>query len=182
MGKAHLAFASVAELGLVAVVMRYSRALWAEWVDFNASTAVFGCVLIHATSYFGGAPRRWVFEEPDCRVLHWDGHREHFADLLQAVAGHMGSSLGIWHDRYRGPATAACENLACVAQRPKRLDLPAANAALCELLNDTAPHLPHPRQPCRTIAELFAEERGNLLPLPGSWGALDFWFEGGEGR
>ena len=177
MAKAHLAIATVGEVGLVAVVMRYSRALWAEWIDFNASTAVFGRVLIHAASCFGGAPRRWIFEEPDCRVLHWDGRREHIADLLQAVARHMGSSLGIWHDRYRGPATAACEHLVCAEACPTRLELPAGNAALRLLLDDTVPHMPHPRQPARTIAEMFAEERGHLLPLPDSWGAPDIWFE-----
>ena len=181
MAVAHVGFTSVGELGLLAVVLRYSRASWAQWVDFNASTATFGYALIHAATFFGGVPRRWMFEEPDCRVLAWDGHREYFASLLEAIADHMGSSLALWHERYRGPATRACERLIWATACPRRADLGAGNGVLRVALDDTELRQPHPRQPGRSIAETFAEERVHLLPLPASWTALDSWFEAENG-
>lgn len=174
---AHVGFTAAGEIGLLTVVLRYSRASWARWVDFNASTATFGRALIDAATFFGGAPRRWVFEEPDCRVLHWDGHCEHFADLLEAVAHHMGSSLAIWHGRYCGLAIRACEHLVRTTARPRKAELNSDNAQLHLALGETVPRLPHPQQPGLSVAEHFAEERVHFLPLPVSWAALDVWFE-----
>jgi transposase len=177
MAVAHVGFTTAGRVGLLAVVLRYSSARWAWWVDFNADTATFGRALIHAATFFGGAPRRFVFEEADCRVLRWDGHCEHFAEILQAVAHHMGSSLALWHERYCGPATRVCEHLVWTTARPRQAELDAGNARLRAALRDTMPYLPHPQQPGRSIAEHFAEERVHLLPLPASWAALDVWFE-----
>lgn len=177
-GVAHVGFTPVGDVGLLAVVLRHSRATWAQWVDFNASTAVFGHALIDAARLFGGVPRRWVFEEADCRVLHWDGCKQHFAALLQAVAAHMASSLALWHERYRGPAVAACERIFWARRCPRRGELAAGNAALCVWLNETFQHSPHPHQPNRSLAEVFAEQEcRHLLPLPASWSALEPWFE-----
>ena len=177
-GVAHVGFATIGEVGLVAVVLRYSHALWAQWVDFNASTAVFSWALIHTAYHFGGSPRRWIFEEPDCRVLQWDGHRQYFADLLEATARHLSSQLGIWSGRYRGPASSALTYLSGAAHCPRRSELFQGNVALRELLRGTM-CLPHPHQPGRSIAAVFQEERDHLSPLPTSWHELAVWF-GGE--
>jgi len=170
-------FTPAGDVGLLAVVLRHSRATWAQWVDVDASTAVFGRALIDAARHFGGAPWWWVFEEPDCRVLHWDGRRQHFAALLQVVAKHMASSLALWHERFGGPAVAACERLFWMRPCPRRCELAAGNVALRVWLNETLQHSPHPQQPSRSVADVFAEERRTLVPLPASWAALDVWFE-----
>jgi hypothetical protein len=87
---AHMGLSRVGAVSLLVVVLRYSQALWAQWVDFDAPSATFARALCAAATFFGGAPRRFVFEEPDCRILRWDGRAEHFADVLQAVARHLG--------------------------------------------------------------------------------------------
>lgn len=176
MAVAHVGFTRVGATGLLIVVLRYSRALWGQWVDFNATTAVFGHALIDAATSFGGAPRHFVFEEPDCRVLHWDGHREHFAGLLQTIAQHMSCELALWHERWCGPATRAGERLIWETTCPAGADLGAGNAALRVALEESM-HLPHPCEPERSIAEALVVERAHLLPLPVSWAALDVWFE-----
>ena len=176
---AHVSFASVGGLGLLTVVLRYSRATWARWMHFNAPTSTFGRALIEAAWFFGGAPRRWVVEEPDCRVLHWDGRSEHFADFLQAVAQHMGSSLSLWHGRYRGPATAAGERLIGLMPRLWLAGLPDGETVLAHALDEISKR-PHSRGPHLSIAQMLAEERSYLLSLPASWSALDVWLDAGE--
>ena len=181
---AHVGFTPVGEVGLLAVVLRHSGATWAQWIDFNASTAVFGRAFIDACVHFGGTPRRWVFEEPDCRVLHSDGRTEHFAAVLQAVAEHMASSLELWHGRYRGPAVNACERIVWARPWPSRVGLAAGNAALRVWLSETLWHVTHSRQPSREVIEVVAEDSRLLLgPLPASWAALDprFAAEGEDG-
>ena len=175
---AHVGFATIGEVGLVAVVLRYSHALWAQWVDFNASTAAFSWALIHAAYHFGGSPHRWVFEEPDCRVLQWDGHRQYFADELEATARHLSSQLDIGTGRCRGPASSALMYLSGATDCPRRTGLSRGNGALRELIRGTG-CLPHPHQPGRSIAQVFDEEREHLSPLPTSWHELAVWF-GGE--
>ena len=178
---AHVGLAPVGEVGLLAVVLRYSQAVWAQWVDHNASSADFGEALVLAARHFGGAPRRWVFEEADCRVLHWDGRRACFAELIEVVAQQTASSLSLWHDRYCGPATCACERLIWEMPCPRwRERLRAGNAALRQLLHETLPNWPHPQQPSRSVAEVFAEERVELLPLPKAWATLDGLSRGGR--
>lgn len=176
---AHVGFATIGEVGLVAVVLRYSHALWAQWVDFNASTTALSWALIHAAYHFGGSPRRWIFEEPDCRVLQWDGHRQYFADPLEATAHHLSSQLCVWRGRYRGPASRALMYLCGAARCPRRSELSFGNVALRVLLDEAASS-PHPRQPERSIAEVFLlEECEHLLSLPTSWHEVAVWF-GGE--
>lgn len=178
---AHVGFAPVGEVGLLAVVLRYSRAVWAQWLDYDASSADFGEALILATRHFGGVPRRWVFEEADCRVLSWDGRRARFAFPLEVVAQQTASSLSLWHNRYCGPATRACERLIWETPCPRwRERLRAGNAVLRQLLRETLPHWSHPQQPSHSVADVFAEERAELLPLPESWAVLDGLSRGGE--
>ena len=145
--------------------MRYSRALWAQWVELDASSAAFSSALIHAARHFGGSPRLWVFEDPDCRVLQWDGHREYFADELEVSARHLRSRLGVWHGRYRGPADKMLLYLYGAARCPRRDGLPQGNASLRVVLEATM-RLPHPRLPGRSIGDALREERSYLSPLP----------------
>lgn len=169
---AHVGLARVGAVSLLTVVLRYSRAPWAQWVSFDAPTGTFGRALLAAAGFFGGVPRRFVFEEPDCRVLHWDGHGEHFALLLQAVARHLGSELALWHERWCGPATRAGERLIWATVCPKAGELGEANAALRVAL-ERAMRLPHPHEPDRSIAEVFGEERGQLSPFPAPSAGLE---------
>lgn len=172
---AHVACAPFGEHELVVVVLRYSRALWAQWVPRDAPTVAFCRCILRAAQRFGGSPRWWLFEEPDCRVLHWDGMREHFADPLEELAWHLSSGLGVWSGRDRGPAVAALEYLRGATASPSRRGRTTANAALRTLLAETAPRRSHPRQPGRSVAEVHAEERRHLHPLPAERDVLDAW-------
>ena len=152
-----MGLARVGAVSLLVVVLRCSQALWAQWVDFDAPSATFGRALYAAATFFGGGPRRVVFEEPDCRILHWDGRAEHFADVLQAA------ERLIW--------ATAC---------PTRTTLALANAALGVVLEQEM-RLPPPPQPTRQVDDILAAERAQLRPLPLSWSALTPWLEDEDG-
>ena len=175
-----MGLARVGAVSLLVVVLRCSQALWAQWVDFDAPSATFGRALYAAATFFGGGPRRVVFEEPDCRILHWDGRAEHFADVLQAVARQLGCELELWHERWCGPATRAAERLIWATACPTRTTLALANAALGVVL-EREMRLPHPHEPTRSVADLLAAERAQLRPLPLSWSALTPWLEDEDG-
>jgi len=176
LGRAHVGLSRVGTVSLLVVVLRYSQALWAQWVDFDAPSATFARALCSAATFFGGAPRRFVFEEPDCRILSWDGRAEHFADVLQAVARHLGCELELWHERWCGPATRAAERLIWATSCPAVATLAASNAAL-RLVLTQARRLPHPHEPARSVAEVLAAERAQLSPVPMSCSSLTAWLE-----
>lgn len=171
--RAHVAWDPFGEHELVVVVLGYSRALWAQWVERDAPTAVLARCLLHAAHCFGGSPRWWTFEEPDCRVLQWDGTSERFAAPFEALAWHLGSGLGVWRGGSRGPAVAAFDDLRWAPVWPGRQGLSRSNRALGAWLVERASRKPHPGQPSRSVAEVFAEERGHLHPLPATWDTLD---------
>ena len=132
-----MGLARVGAVSLLVVVLRCSQALWAQWVDFDAPSATFGRALYAAATFFGGGPRRVVFEEPDCRILHWDGRAEHFADVLQAA------ERLIWATACPTRTTLALANAALgvvlellAAERAQLRPLPLSWSALTPWLED----------------------------------------------
>lgn len=166
---------------LVVAVLRYSRALWAELVEMPTAGSLCRA-LLHGVRYFGGSPRRWWFEYPDCWVVgqERDSLRWRFASPLPELARHLATELGVWKPRGRGLAEAALDYLAwefvMKRVRGRRSD---DNRALRAFLDQTAQRRPHPRQPGRSIAEVLAEERGHLRPLPATLDVLEAVLPGG---
>lgn len=146
------------DLSGVVVVLDYSRAFFAESLDYhNTTSEALGRALVHAVQYFGGAPRRWLFEDADCLV--WDGQA--FTAPLLALAERTGSTLQVASPNHRGPAERVLGDL-----RMRWLQAPV------RILAERALRRPHPRHHKRSIAALFAEERKHLLPAPSGLAAL----------
>lgn len=167
---------------LVVAVLRYSRALWAELVETPAAGSLCRA-LVHGARYFGGTPRRWWLEYPDCWVVGQEREslRWRFAPPLPALARHLATELGVWMPRGCGLAEAALGYLAWApGMRRLRGRRPENNRALRAFLDETAQRRPHPHQPGRTIAEVLVEERGHLRPLPARLDELEAALLGGE--
>jgi hypothetical protein len=167
-GVAQVAWETCGPHVLVVAVLRYSRAMWAELVE-APTVGWLALTLLEGARYFGGSPRRWWLEYPDCWAVGQErGSLEwRFAPPLPQLARHLSSALGVWMPRGRGLAEAALDYLAWafVMKRMCRRRS-EANRALRAFLDDTAQRRPHPRLPGRSIAEVLAEERGYLRPLP----------------
>ena len=181
-GVAQVAWEAQGQSVLVVVVLRYSRALWAELME--EPTAASLCrALLDGARYFGGSPRRWWLEYPDCWVVKQerDGTRWRFTSPLPALARHLSTELGVWMPRGRGLAEAALDYLAwefvMKRARGRRAD---DNRALRAFLDETAQRRPHPVQPGRAIDDVLAEERGYLRPLPVTLDGLDAVLSGGD--
>jgi transposase len=180
--EAQVAWEQVGEGGLVVAVLGYSRAMWAELVHGELSPRSLGRVLVHAVHSFGGSPRRWLFEYPDCWVVRQerDSLRWRFASPLPELARHFAAELRVWTPCERGLAEAALDYLswAFVGRRVRgrRRDY---NQALRTFVEQTAHTRPHPRVAGRSIAEMLDEERGQLLPLPAVLDVLEALLTGG---
>jgi len=160
---------------LVVVVLRYSRALWAELIE--ALTAAALCrALNHGVRYFGGSPRRWWFEYPDCWVVQQEREslRWRFASPLPELARHLSTELGVWMPRGHGLAETALHYLAWeLMMKRVRGRRSHDNRTLRAFLDETAQRRLHPLQSGRLIAEVLAEEREQLLPIPADLDLLE---------
>ena len=69
------------------IVLAYSRALWAELV-FELTADSLCRSLVRASTYFGGASRQWLFDNPKSVVLERHGDAARFHPDLLHLAGH----------------------------------------------------------------------------------------------
>lgn len=155
-------------LWMFVIVLSYSRAMWAELV-FDQTAASLARSLTRATSFFGGATRTWLFDNPKTVVLERRGDAVRFHPLLVEVTGHYcvqaklcapgrGNEKGrvertirYIRDRFLGGRTIT--------------SIDEGNRELLAFINDIAHPRPHPTIPQRTVADVYDEEKGHLLRL-----------------
>ena len=158
------------------IVLAYSRALWAELV-FELTADSLCRSLVRASTYFGGASRQWLFDNPKSVVLerHGDAARFH-PDLLQ-LAGHYHVQprlCAVRKANQKGRVERAVRYLRERFFAGRRItDLAAGNRDLARFLEDIALPRPHPEFKDRSVADVLAEERLHLLPLPATPPATD---------
>ena len=171
-GVAHVVWQTRGRYVLVAAVLRYSRALWAELVE-EPTASWIGKALLDGARYFGGSPRQWWLEYPDCWVARQErnSQRLRFTPPLPELGRHLSTELGVW-PRGPGLAEAALDYLAgdFAIKRGERSE---NNRSLRTFLDRRAQRRPHPLQAERSIAEVLAEERGHLRPLPATLEMLE---------
>jgi hypothetical protein len=165
---------------LVVVVLRHSRALWTELTATLTASSLCR-TLLHGVRYFGGSPRRWWFEYPDCWVVQQEREslRWRFVSPLPEFARHLSAELGVWMPNRRGLAESALHYLAWRFMTKRGRGWPRDNRALRVFLDATAQRRPHPSYPDRSIAEMLAEERRHLCPLPKGLDVLETHLFGG---
>ena len=167
-GKVRIGHGVRAVSGFV-MVLGYSRALFALFtLDQTLESFLRGHVA--AFEALGGSARTLVYDNLRSAVLDRRGTAIQFHPRLLELAGH-------YHFAPR-PCTPARGNEkgkverqiqylrhAFFAARPFR-DLDDLNAQFRRWRDDIAHQRRHPEQPDRTVADLWAEERPRLLPLP----------------
>ena len=158
------------------IVLAYSRALWAELV-FELTADSLCRSLVRASTYFGGASRQWLFDNPKSVVLERHGDAARFHPELLELASH-------YHVQPRLCAVAKANQKGRVERAVRYLrerffagrritELAAGNRELARFLEQIALPRPHPVFKDRSVAQLLAEERPHLLPLPATPPATD---------
>ena len=151
------------------LLLRYSRAIWAELV-LEQTTVSLVRSLVRASEYFEGATHQWLFDNPKSIVAAREGRAIRFQAELVELAGTLHVSLRACRIRTPTDKGGVERGIRYLKTRffPARVipSLEAGNAALMHFLENIAMQRRHPEQKQRTVAEVFAEERERLLPLP----------------
>lgn len=163
-------------LWVFVIVLAFSRAIWAELVlDLRVHSVLRS--LVRASEYFGGATRQWLFDNPKTIVLERQGELVRYQpDLLALSAAlHVQPRLcGVRKPHHKGGVERAIRYLKdrFFAARPLR-SIEHGNAELHRFLAEVAMKRPHPVQRERTVADVFEDERAQLLALPEPMPAID---------
>lgn len=151
------------------LLLRYSRAMWAELV-LEQTTASLIRSLVRAARYFGGVTYQWLFDNPKSIVAAREGRAIRFQAELVELASLLHVALRACRVRKPTDKGGVERGIRFLKTRffPARpiLSVESGNAALLEFLESVAMKRQHPTQKDRTVAEVFAEERARLLPLP----------------
>ena len=151
------------------LLLRYSRAIWAELVLEQTTTSLLRS-LVRAAEHFGGVTHEWLFDNPKSIVAAREGGAIRFQETLVELASQLHVALRACRVRTptdKGGVERAIRYLKTrfFPARPIA-SLERGNEALGHFLETVAHARPHPTQKGRTVAECLAEEKTRLLPLP----------------
>jgi transposase len=159
------------------LLLRHSRAMWAELVLEQTTVSLLRS-LARAAQYFGGVTHQWLFDNPKSIVAAREGSAVRFQPDLVELAGELHVSLRACRIRKPTDKGGVERGIRYLKTRffPARIipSLEAGNAALLHFLENVAMRRQHPVRKERTVAEVFAEERERLLPLPAAAIETDF--------
>ena len=151
------------------LLLRYSRAIWAELV-LEQTTASLLRSLVRAAQYFGGVTHQWLFDNPKSIVAAREGSAIRFQPDLVELSSRLHVALRAARIRKPTDKGGVERAIRFLKTRffPARVipSLESGNAALLEFLETVGMRRQHPTQKERTVAEVFAEEKARLLPLP----------------
>jgi transposase len=151
------------------LLLRHSRAMWAELVLEQTTVSLLRS-LVRATQYFGGVTREWLFDNPKSIVAARVGRAIRFQDELIELSSHLHVALRAARIRKPTDKGGVERAIRYLKTRffPARVipSLQSGNAALWQFLETVAMRRQHPTQKDKIVAEVFAEEKERLLPLP----------------
>jgi len=151
------------------LLLRHSRAMWAELV-LDQTTVSLVRSLVRAAQYFGGVTHQWLFDNPKSIVAAREGSAIRFQPALVELAGSLHVSLRACRIRKPQDKGGVERGIRFLKTRffPARVipSLEAGNAALWQFLETVGLGREHPVHRQRTVAEVFAEEKQRLMPLP----------------
>lgn len=155
-------------LWLFVIVLSYSRALWAEFV-MDLSVHSLCRSLVRAARFFGGVTRQLLFDNPKTVVLERRGDAVRFHPVLLELCAHLRAQprlCAVARPQQKGRVERAIRWLRDRFLAGRTIsNIEDGNRALARFLADIAHPRPHPVLAPRTVAEVFDEERGRLLPL-----------------
>jgi transposase len=151
------------------LLLRYSRAIWAELV-FEQTTMSLLRSLVRAAQHFGGVTREWLFDNPKSIVAAREGSAIRFQDTLVELSSRLHVALRACRVRKptdKGGVERAIRFLKTRFFAARVIaSLESGNAALWHFLDTIAMQRQHPALKDKTVAKVFAEEKARLLPLP----------------
>lgn len=151
------------------LLLRHSRAMWAELV-LEQTTESLVRSLARAAQYFGGVTHQWLFDNPKSIVAAREGSAIRFQPALVELAGSLHVSLRACRIRKPEDKGGVERGIRFLKTRffPARAipSLDAGNAALLQFLETVGLGRQHPVHRQRTVADVLAEEKQRLLPLP----------------
>ncbi len=151
------------------LTLSYSRALWLEFF-FDQSLENFLLGHVHAFSDWGGAPRSLETDNLRSVVLERRGDAIHFHPRFLELSAHYHfatrpcSPRAGW-EKGRVERTIQYVRHSFFAARPFTT-LADFNRQALEWRDQIAHQRPWPGDDSRTVAQVFAEEKSRLLPLP----------------
>jgi hypothetical protein len=163
-------------LWMFVMILSYSRALWAEFV-FELTADSLRRSLVRAASFFGGCTRQWLFDNPKSVVLERHGHAVRFHPDLLDIASHYHvqprlCAVGKGNQKGRVERIIRFLRERFLAGRTI-YDIESGNRELQVFLDIIAFPRPHPVHRDKSVAQVFAQERERLLPLPERPAATD---------
>ena len=142
------------------LLLRYSRAMWAELV-LEQTTVSLVRSLVRASQYFGGVTHQWLFDNPKSIVAAREGNAIRFQSDLVELAGALHVSLRACKVRKPTDKGGVERGIRYLKTRffPARVipSLEAGNAALMHFLENVAMKRQHPVQKQRTVADVFTD-------------------------
>lgn len=158
-------------LWVFVMLLAHSRAMWAELV-LDLGVESLRRSLVRASAYFGGSPRKWLFDNPKCVVIERAGDAIRFHPALLDLAARLHVQPALCAPRRptdKGKVERSIRYLKDRFFAARSFHSVAhGNAQLLEFFAPVAHERPHPRWPERRVADVFEDERPRLLKLPDS--------------
>lgn len=156
-------------LWVFVMVLAFSRALYAELVyDLTVHSLLRS--LVHATAFFGGTTRQWLFDNPKTVVLERQGDLVRYhPDLLGLTAElHVQPRLcAVRKPNQKGGVERAIRYLKDRFFAARTIhSIEQGNMQLARFNEEIAMQRKHPEQDSRTVAQVLEDERAHLLRAP----------------
>lgn len=156
-------------LWLFVIVLKYSRAFWAEFVLDLGSVSLCRS-LTRAANYFGGVTRQWLFDNAKSVVIDRNGDVVRFQSrLIELSAALLVQPMlcGVRKPHEKGSVERAIRYLRDAFLAARRVhSIEHGNAQLLEFIEQVALQRPHPVQQGKTVRDVLEQEQSHLLSLP----------------
>ena len=161
-------------LWVFAMVLAYSRAIYAELV-FDLTVHSLLSTLLHASQFFGGVTRQWLFDNPKTVVISRAGDLVRYHEDLLNLSAQMNVELrlcGVRKPHHKGGVERAIRYLKDRFFAARTIHtLKEGNEQLQEFLQTIAMQRLHSDQ--KTVKDVFQDEQAYLIKLPESLPSVD---------
>jgi transposase len=151
------------------MVLSYSRASFVELV-LTLDVHSLRRSLVRASTFFGGSPRQWLFDNAKSVVIERHGDLVRFHPDLLDLAARLHVEPRLCTPRKPHEKGGVERAIRFFKERffaaRSFHSLEHGNAQALEFIEQVAHPRPHPRWPNRSVAHVFEEERSLLLALP----------------
>lgn len=158
------------------MTLAYSRYRYAELV-FELGVESLRRSLWRAVTFFGGTPREWLFDNTKAVVIERFGSAKRLQKDLHDFASALHVMPKLCPPRkpeHKGGVERGIRDLKegyFAGEKVRSIE--SGNRELLAYIDEVVCARMHPRQPTRTVREVWEEERPKLLPLPAHMPSAD---------